>query len=226
MPRPWLPGSGGSAAAARLSVTPGIGGTLSVNPSPGASAYGYMNTLLQKAQLYTYVKNVASFEYFYKLLKKYEDGGIVNPVQVYTMEQNLVKGIETMLTQLEPVSPVARPVPHPARSADHLPLELDDEPIQPMYDLIDRYEKTSIYYAQAVERQHGVRQDRRGGQDPRTVPQACWTESQPGLHRRIRQGQEQVGTHRRCRSSPKGRAAGKRWEELSDEQARGQAQDR
>ena len=110
-----------------------------------------MNTLLQKAQLYTYVKNVASFEYFFKLLKKYEDGGIVNPVQVYTMEQNLVKGIETMLQNWNQYRQSLDLFRIQLGLPTNLVLELDDEPIQPMYDLIDLYEKTSIYYAQAME---------------------------------------------------------------------------
>ena len=117
--------------------------------------------MLQKAQLYTYVKNVASFEYFFKLLKKYEEGGVVNPVQAYTMEQNLVRGIETMLAnwnqyrQSLDLFRIQLGLPTTMR------LELADEPIQPMYDLIERYEENSNYYAQAVNDSYvGIRQVR------------------------------------------------------------------
>ncbi len=134
-----------------LQVAPGSSGRLSINPSPGASAYGYMSTLLQKAQLYTYIKNVASFDYYFRLLKKYEEGGIVNPVQVYTIEQNWVQGIETMLSNWNQYRQSLDLFRIQLGLPTTLPLELDDEPIQPMYDLVDRYEKSSIYYAQAVE---------------------------------------------------------------------------
>ena len=71
-------------------------------------------------------------------------------MQVFTIEQNLVQGIETMLANWNQYRQSLDLFRIQLGLPTIMPLELDDEPIQPMYDLIDRYEKTSIYYAQAV----------------------------------------------------------------------------
>ena len=46
-PASFTPGL--AAPSINLQVPPGTAGRLALNPSPGASAYGYLNTLLQKA---------------------------------------------------------------------------------------------------------------------------------------------------------------------------------
>jgi hypothetical protein len=144
---------GGLAApAVPVQVPPGAGGRVSVIPPFGANPQGYLATLLQKAQLVTSVKNVNSLQYFLRIFSVWEKGGLVNPIQTGTVEQNLLgqQGIEGMLTnwvqyrQALDLFRIQLGLPTP------FPLELDDGPLQPMYDLVYRYEDNSTAYSLAV----------------------------------------------------------------------------
>jgi hypothetical protein len=149
-----------------LQVTPqsvSIAGPVS---PPGANPTGYVQTLLQKVQQVVARKNLNSFEYFLKLFEVWKDGGLVNPVQVGTVEQNYLGAIEQHLTQWvqyrQSLDLFRIQLGLPAT----VNVELDDGPIQPMYDLIDLYENNSIAYAMAVN-QAG----KYGTEDPKVLRQ-------------------------------------------------------
>lgn len=154
-PNPFVPNAtplvnGVGGPNIQVAVPPGLGGKFGPIPPPSANPQGYLNTLIQKAQLISFVKNVHALEYYFKLLQAYQEGGIVNPVQVGQIEQRLLGGIETMLQNWVQYRQALDLFRIQLGLPTNLPLELDDTPLQPMFDLIKRYEDNSTFYAQAI----------------------------------------------------------------------------
>lgn len=154
-PNPFVPGAtpvttGFIGPPPSIAVDPGTGGRLGIVNPFGANPQGYLATLLQKVQQVIARKNVNSFEYFLKLFRIYEQGGIVNPVQVGQIEQQLLSAIEAQLSNWVQYRQVLDLFRIQLGLPTTLPVELDDGPIQPMYDLISRYEENSIAYGYAV----------------------------------------------------------------------------
>lgn len=139
----------------QVAVPPGLSPNLGAIGPSGANPQGYLNTLIQKAQLISFVKNVHALDYYFKLLQAYQEGGIVNPVQVGQIEQRLLGGIDTMLTNWTQYRSSLDLFRIQLGLPTNLPLELDDAPLQPMYDLIKRYEDNSTFYALAVNESQG-----------------------------------------------------------------------
>jgi hypothetical protein len=129
-----------------VQVTPGTGGRIGVNPPAGANPQGYLGTLLQKVQQYIARKNVNSYEYYLKLFRIWKEGNIVNPVQVGQIEQGYLGAIENHLTQWVQYRQALDLFRLELGLPSTLGVELDDGPIQPMYDLLDRYEDNSVAY--------------------------------------------------------------------------------
>lgn len=154
-PNPFIPGAapvttGFFGPTPDIQVTPGTGGRLGIVNPFGANPQGYLATLLQKVQQVIARKNVNSFEYFLKLFQIYEQGGIVNPVQVGQIEQQLLSAIESQLSNWVQYRQALDLFRIQLGLPTTLPVELDDGPIEPMYQLISRYEDNSVAYGYAV----------------------------------------------------------------------------
>jgi hypothetical protein len=81
-----------------VTVAPGVAGSLSsptaITPAPS----GYLNTMLQNIQVYIDKENI---EVLSLILKRYEgllEGDVVGPLQVQSVQQQLLTGRSTMLT--------------------------------------------------------------------------------------------------------------------------------
>jgi hypothetical protein len=135
-------------------------------PPLGANPTGYVQTLLQKVQQVIARKNLNSYEYFLKLFEVWKEGGLVNPVQVGTVEQRYLAAIETHLTQWVQYRQFLDLFRIQLGLPATVNVELDDGPIQPMYDLIDLYENNSIAYAMAVNQAGKL-----GTEDPKVLRQ-------------------------------------------------------
>jgi hypothetical protein len=154
-PNPFVPGAapvttGFFGPTPDILVTPGTGGRLGIVNPFSANPQGYLATLLQKVQQVIARKNVNSFEYFLKLFQIYEQGGIVNPVQVGQIEQQLLSAIESQLSNWVQYRQVLDLFRIQLGLPTTLPVELDDGPIQPMYNLISEYEDNSVAYGYAI----------------------------------------------------------------------------
>ncbi len=86
----------GSTVAA-VQVRTGAGGTLAPLGGIGPTPQGFLNTLLEKWQLVNAYKNILSLERFFRQFQVYLEGGIVNLVQVGSVEQQLLRSRESVL---------------------------------------------------------------------------------------------------------------------------------
>jgi hypothetical protein len=78
-------------------VVPGFAGRLFPINQPFPNPQGFLSTLGEKAVLVNYYRNIQALQRFLKLFRVYVEGGIVNPVQVGQVEQQLLQSTEFTL---------------------------------------------------------------------------------------------------------------------------------
>ncbi len=104
----------------------GIGANLTANP------VGYLPTILRSAILNNERNNLASFDYYLKLFRSLEEGGIVTKLQVGRIEQQQLSGRATVLLRsqeyLDNIDNFKLQLGMPAT----VPIELDESPLRPV----------------------------------------------------------------------------------------------
>lgn len=112
----------------------GIGANLTANP------VGYLPTILRSAILNNERNNLASFDYYLKLFRSLEEGGIVTKLQVGRIEQQLLSGRATVLLRtqeyLDNIDNFKLQLGMPAT----VPLELDEAPLRPVRSHLKKIE--------------------------------------------------------------------------------------
>jgi len=154
-PNPFVPGAapvttGFVGSPPNIQVPPGTGGRLGVVPPFGANPQGYLGTLLQKAQQVVARKNQHSFEFFLTIFKIWEQGDFVAALQVGQIHQKLLGAIEAHLQQWVQYRQALDLFRIQLGLPTTLPVELDDGPIQWIYDIIGEYEDIAESYGYAI----------------------------------------------------------------------------
>jgi outer membrane protein TolC len=120
----------------------GIGANLTANP------VGYLPTILRSAILNNERGNLASFDYYLRLFRSLEEGGIVTKLQVGRIEQQLLSSRATVLQRsqeyLDNIDNFKLQLGMPAT----VPLELDETPLRPIRNHLKKIEAV---YAQLRE---------------------------------------------------------------------------
>lgn len=109
---------------------------------------GYLSTLIEKAQLVNQYRNIVALQRFLTLFRVYLEGGIVNSVQVGNIEQTLLQSIDRTLTQQATYRQSVDQFKQQLGLPMWLRLEVEDGPLQPMFEQTRRYEDISNQYDQ------------------------------------------------------------------------------
>lgn len=127
-------------------VTPGDGFRLSPAGVGNAPTQGYLSTVVEKAQLVNQYRNVESLRRYLELFRVYLEGGIVDQVQVNQVEQTLLRAVEDSLRQQANYRSSIDQFKLQLGLPMNLRLEVEDEPLEPMFTQTRRYERISNQY--------------------------------------------------------------------------------
>ncbi len=122
-------------------VVPGQGGGRqgpigSSTPIP----QGFLPTVQNKAQLVIQFNNVKTLARFLQLFRVYLEGGLVNPVQVGSVEQSLLEAVEAVLTSQASYRINLDELKIQLGLPTNMAIEVDDTPLVPMFRLQNLYE--------------------------------------------------------------------------------------
>jgi hypothetical protein len=131
---------------ATVQVAPGAGGVLRANLGAGVltTPQGFLSTIGERATLVNAYKNIQALQRFLRLFEVYLEGGLVNQVQKGTVEQQLLRSIETTLGNHASYRISLDQLKQQLGLPMTVYIELDDSLLKPMIDLTDAYEKLSI----------------------------------------------------------------------------------
>jgi hypothetical protein len=126
--------------ANRLNNTPGQSGTLTVSDSIPAPVSGYLGTMLQFVQIDIDNKNIANLTGFLRLFEAMKEGGDVTQLQVDTVEQQLLSGRSTLLTDEQQYGNQIDQLKLQLGLPTDIPLELDLSALNPVLRQFRRFE--------------------------------------------------------------------------------------
>lgn len=104
-----------------------------------APAQGYLPTLLSTAQERNERENIVTLTKYLDLFREYQGRGDVSELQIGQVEQQLLRGRTTLLTRQQEVQNGLDQFKLQLGVPTRLPIALEDEPIRPMKDLLNRY---------------------------------------------------------------------------------------
>lgn len=137
---------------ARPQVTPGDGSRLpSIGPAR-APIQGYLQTLIEKAQLINQYRNIVSLRRFLQLFRVYLEGGIVTSTQVNQIEQQLLNSIDNGLRQQANYRTSVDQFKLQLGLPMTIRLEVEDGPLDPVLNQTRRFEEISTQYEQLSTR--------------------------------------------------------------------------
>ncbi len=117
-------------------VLPGSGGLLFPISPPGATPQGFMQTINEKAQLVVIYQNIDAVRRFLQIFRVYLEGGIVALAQVNQVEQQLLTSIENALNTQVSYRISLDQLKFQMGLPQTVDIDLDDEPLEPMFKLI------------------------------------------------------------------------------------------
>jgi hypothetical protein len=124
-------------------VVPGEGQRLFPTPIQTPIPQGYLPTVQNKAVLIVQYQNVQRLRRFLDLFRVYLEGGLVNPVQVVTVELNLLQAIEGVLGTQAGYRINLDELKIQLGLPTNLPIDVDDTPLRPIFRQIHQYEENS-----------------------------------------------------------------------------------
>jgi hypothetical protein len=119
-------------------TTPNGGGSVLTTPQ------GYLSTIMERANLVNFYKNIQALQRFLRLFEVFLDGGLAQQVQKGQVEQQLLASYETVLGQHVSYRVSLDQLKQQLGLPLTIPLELDPSPLQPMITINEAYEKVSI----------------------------------------------------------------------------------
>jgi hypothetical protein len=131
--------------------TPGLSGQLNLQTAIPPSAAGYLGTLLQFAQIAIDDENIAALERFIKLFQALKEGGDLSQLQVDQVEQQLLQGRSTKLTDEQDYGNAIDQFKIQLGLPTALPLKLDDAQLRPMTQQFRRYEQLFRQFDEATQ---------------------------------------------------------------------------
>jgi hypothetical protein len=145
-----IPGVVSLTAATGLVVTPGQSGRLSQGTEIAAPVSGYLGTNLQYAQIDIDKNNIVNLQSFLKRFYALEEGGDVSKLQVWQVEQQLLRGQTTLLTDEQQYYDAIDKFKLQLGIPTDLPLALDDAPLRPILGQYTRYEEVFNQFEDAA----------------------------------------------------------------------------
>ena len=130
-------------------ILPGASGSIDLSAETTAPSEGYFPTLLKAAQLENSKKNVITLAKFLEMFRAYEEGGEVRSLQVGTVELDLLQGRRTVLLDEQTLRTALDNFKFQLGLPMPVDIELDDQPILPIKDQLQRFEKV-LSQAEAV----------------------------------------------------------------------------
>ncbi|HTK77369.1 MAG TPA: hypothetical protein VL371_19045 [Gemmataceae bacterium] len=122
-------------------ILPGVAGRLNLNRAIPPSAAGYLGTILEYAQIAIDEENIAALERFLRLFQAFKEGGDVSQLQVDQVEQQLLQGRSTRLTDEQQYGNAIDSFKIQLGLPTALPLQLEDSPLRPLIRQFRRYEQ-------------------------------------------------------------------------------------
>src|SRR5207249_10451887 len=115
-----------------LQVTPGTSGRILGGAALAAPVSGYLGTNLEFAQIDIDKNNIANLQNFLKRFDALEEGGDVSKLQVWTVEQQLLRGQSQLVMDEQQYFNAIDQFKLQLGLPTDLPLELDDAPLRPI----------------------------------------------------------------------------------------------
>jgi hypothetical protein len=131
-------------------VVPGTGGRLFPVPGFAPTPQGYLSTIGERGQLVNAYKNIANLERYLRLFRVYQEGGIVNAVQVGQIEQQLLRSLESVLSNQAAYRVSLDQLKQQVGLPMSVVIDLDDEPLRPMIDIARRFEDVTRDFEDAT----------------------------------------------------------------------------
>lgn len=113
-------------------VTPNSPGSLYLNNAITPNPSGYLNTMLQKLQVYIDQENIDVLTSILQRFRGLLEGDIVGPLQLQTVEQRLLAGRNTLLTDQQQYILALDAFKLALGIPMRLFIEMDDSPLQPL----------------------------------------------------------------------------------------------
>jgi hypothetical protein len=135
-----------------LQVTPGTSGRLLLNTAIPPNVSGYLGTLLQYAQIALDEANIANLQGFLALFEGFKEGGDVSQLQVDQVEQQLLQGRSTLLTDRQQYLDVIDRFKLQLGLPVNIPLELEDSPLKALNDQFQRYDQLFRDFDEVIRR--------------------------------------------------------------------------
>src|SRR5439155_249193 len=115
---------------------------------------GFLPTLLRRAQLEIDRKNLSDLKRDFKRFEAYQEGGIIPPLQVETVRNQVLQAENTVLRDEQDVREAIDAFKLQLGLPLDVPLELDGAPLQPIQEQLARLENVfeEMQQAKSVER--------------------------------------------------------------------------
>lgn len=155
-PNPFVPGATALPAVANnpanVQVAPGAGGRLFPIDGPAPTPQGYLSTVGERAQLVNAYKNIENLERYLRLFRVYLEGGIVTEVQVGTVEQAVLRNVESALNNQASYRISLDQLKQQLGLPMTVPIDLDDAPLRPMIEQTTRFESVTLDFESTTNR--------------------------------------------------------------------------
>jgi hypothetical protein len=121
-----------------LTATPGTAGSISLPPAITPAPSGYLNTMLQNIQVYIDKENIAVLSTILERYRGLLEGDVVGPLQVQSVEQQLLAGRSTLLTDQEQYLDAIDGFKLEIGVPTQLSIEMDDSVLRPLMNQFRR----------------------------------------------------------------------------------------
>lgn len=115
-------------------------GELNLNQALPITVSGYLGTMLQYVAIDIDLKNILKLKEFLGLFEGYKEGGVVSELQVNTVEQSLLTGQSTMLTDVRTYGNAIDQFKLQLGLPLNIALEMDDTAVRPLLQQFRRFE--------------------------------------------------------------------------------------
>jgi outer membrane protein TolC len=136
---------------------PGLSGRLNLSKAIPPSAAGYLGTLLQYSQIAIDQENIEALERFLRLFQAFKEGGDVSQLQVDQVEQQLLLGRSTKLTDQQQYGNALDQFKIQLGLPTPLLIELEDTPLRPLTRQFRRFEQVFRQYDEASQASANLR---------------------------------------------------------------------
>jgi hypothetical protein len=137
-------------------VLPGQSGRLNLSAAIPPTAAGYLGTILEFAQISIDQENIDALERFIKLFQALQEGGDLSQLQVDQVEQQLLQGRSTKLTDVQQYGNAIDQFKIQLGLPTALPIQLDEGPLRPLTRQFRRFEQVFRQFDEVSQASAGL----------------------------------------------------------------------